>query len=88
MQRKFVADGPDRLWCTDITEQPTRAGKVYCCATWDSPEQLGSAIFEWIEAWYDPRGRHTSLGMLAPAEYEQQHRTASAALHTAAELAA
>jgi putative transposase len=22
VQRKFVADGPDRLWCTDITEHP------------------------------------------------------------------
>lgn len=25
-QRKFVAYGPDRLWCTDITEHPTRSG--------------------------------------------------------------
>jgi putative transposase len=22
---------------------------------WDSPEELGAAIFEWIEAWYNPR---------------------------------
>ena len=35
VQRKFVADGPDRLWCTDITEHPTRGGKVYCCAVLD-----------------------------------------------------
>lgn len=47
---------------------------------WHSPEELGSAIFEWIEAWYNPRRRHTSLGMLAPHEFE--------ALHTAAEPAA
>ncbi|WP_369292711.1 DDE-type integrase/transposase/recombinase [Nocardioides oceani] len=32
MQRRFVAAGPDRLWCTDITEHPTRGGKVYCAA--------------------------------------------------------
>jgi len=38
--------------------------------TWDSPAELGSAIFEWIEALYKTRRRHTSLGMLAPAEYE------------------
>jgi putative transposase len=23
VQRRFVADGPDRLWCTDVTEHPT-----------------------------------------------------------------
>jgi transposase InsO family protein len=180
VQRQFVADGPDRLWCTDITEHPTRAGKVYCCAvedvfsrrivgwsiadhmrsdlvvdalqmatwrrrptgtivhsergsqytswvfghrlrdagllgsmgrvassvdnsmiesfwstmqrelldtrTWDTPEQLGSAIFEWIEAWYNPRRRHTSLGMLSPIDYEHHHQIA--ALHTAANGAA
>jgi transposase InsO family protein len=28
---------------------------------WDSPERLSSAIFEWIEAWYNPRRRHTSI---------------------------
>lgn len=35
VQRKFVADAPDRLWCTDITEHPTGGGKVYCCAVLD-----------------------------------------------------
>ena len=35
VQRRFVAEEPDRLWCTDITEHPTRGGKVYCCAVLD-----------------------------------------------------
>ncbi len=35
VQRKFVAEGPDQLWCTDITEHPTREGKVDCCALLD-----------------------------------------------------
>lgn len=181
VQRKFVAAGPDLLWCTDITEHPTRGGKVYCCAVldvftrqivgwsiadhmrsdlvvdalqmaiwrrrpagtivhadrgsqytswvfghrlrdagllgsmgrvassvdntmiesfwstlqrelldqaiWDSPEQLGAAIFEWIEAWYNPRRRHTSIGMLSPVEYEHHWRNQET-LHTAAEGAA
>jgi putative transposase len=184
VQRRFTANRPDRLWCTDITEHPTAGGKVYCCAvldvfsrqvvgwsiadhvrsdlvvdalqmatwrrrpatgtivhsdrgsqytswvfghrlrsagllgsmgrvassvdnsmiesfwstlqrelldtrSWDSPQQLGSAIFEWIEAWYNPRRRHTSLGMLAPVEYEHQHRLSQQqSLHTAADGAA
>jgi transposase InsO family protein len=167
VQRRFVADAPNRLWCTDITEHPTRAGKVYCCAvldvfsrvvvgwsiadhmrsdlvvdalqmaiwrrrptativhadrgsqytswvfghrlraagllgsmgrvassvdnsmiesfwstlqrelldtrSWNQPEDLGRAIFEWIEAWYNPRRRHTALQMLAPHDYETLH---------------
>jgi transposase InsO family protein len=186
VQRKFTAAGPDLLWCTDITEHPTRAGKVYCCAvedvftrqivgwsiadhmrsdlvvdalqmatwrrrpqpgtivhadrgsqytswvfghrlreagllgsmgrvassvdnsmiesfwstmqrelldtrTWDSPEELGAAIFEWIEAWYNPRRRHTALGMLSPIDYEQhwqRQQVAKSALHTADQGAA
>jgi putative transposase len=35
VRRRFVAEEPNRLWCTDITEHPTRAGKVYCCAVLD-----------------------------------------------------
>ena len=29
--RNFVADRPNALWLTDITEHPTREGTVYCC---------------------------------------------------------
>jgi transposase InsO family protein len=43
---------------------------------WASQEQLASAIFEWIEAWYNPRRRHTSLGMLSPHEFESLHTAA------------
>jgi hypothetical protein len=35
VQRRFVADRPDRLWLTDITEHPTREGKVYLAAVLD-----------------------------------------------------
>jgi transposase InsO family protein len=35
VQRTFTAVGPDLFWCTDITEHPTRAGKVYCAAVLD-----------------------------------------------------
>ncbi|MGV8978917.1 MAG: IS3 family transposase [Cellulomonas sp.] len=35
VQRRFTATGPDRLWCTDITEHPTGTGKVYCAAVLD-----------------------------------------------------
>ncbi len=35
VRRRFVADAPDRLWLTDITEHPTREGKVYLAAVLD-----------------------------------------------------
>lgn len=167
VQRRFVADRPDRLWLTDITEHPTREGKVYLAAvldvyarrvvgwsiadhlraelvvdalemarwrrrpapgqtvlhsdrgaqytswafghrlraagllgsmgrvgsaydnammesffstlqrelldrrTWATRKELASAIFEWIEAWYNPRRRHTAIGMHSPVDYER-----------------
>ena len=30
VDRDFVRRQPDRLWVTDVTEHPTREGKVYC----------------------------------------------------------
>jgi putative transposase len=171
VQRRFIAEGPDRLWVTDITEHPTGEGKVYCAAvldvfsrtvvgwsiadhmraelvvdalemarwrrrppagavvhsdrgsqytswifghrlraagllgsmgrvassvdngmiesfwssmqrelldrqTWASRADLGSAIFEWIEAFYNPRRRHSALGYLSPVQFEELHTAA------------
>jgi putative transposase len=36
VRRRFTAEEPDRLWMTDITEHPTREGKIYCCAVIDA----------------------------------------------------
>ena len=167
VRRHFVADAPNRLWLTDITEHPTREGKVYLAAvldvfgrrvvgwsiadhlraelvvdalemarwrrrpapgqtvlhsnrgaqytswafghrlrdagllgsmgrvgsaydnammesffgtlqrelldrkSWTTRNELASAIFEWIEAWYNPRRRHTSIDYLSPVDYER-----------------
>ncbi|AEI10782.1 IS3 family transposase [Cellulomonas gilvus] len=174
VRRRFVAEEPNRLWCTDITEHPTSEGRVYCAAVldvfsrqvvgwsiadhiraelvvdalqmatwrrrpepgaivhadrgpqytswvfghrlreagllgsmgrvassvdntmiesfwstmqrelldqqhWTSKAELATAIFEWIEAWYNPRRRHTSLGNLSPTEFENLHTAATAA---------
>jgi putative transposase len=31
------------------------------------------ALFQWIEGWYNPRRRHSSLGYLSPNEFERRH---------------
>ena len=36
VNRKFGRQRPDELWVTDITEHPTREGKVYCCCVMDT----------------------------------------------------
>jgi Integrase core domain len=33
-------------------------------------EELANAIFEWIECWYNPHRRHSSLGMHSPVTFE------------------
>ncbi len=171
VRRRFVASAPNRLWLTDITEHPTREGKVYLAAVldvyarrivgwsiadhlrselvvdalemarwrrrpapgrtvlhsdrgaqytswafgrrlreagllgsmgrvgsaydnammesffstlqrelldrrrWQTRNELASAIFEWIEAWYNPRRRHTSISNLSPIDYERLYTT-------------
>jgi putative transposase len=36
VHRQFARAAPDQLWVTDITEHPTREGKVYCAVVLDA----------------------------------------------------
>jgi putative transposase len=38
--------------------------------TWNTRRELANAIFEWIECWYNPKRRHSSIGMHSPADFE------------------
>lgn len=40
---------------------------------WPRREDARRAIFEFIEAWYNPRRRHSTLGFVSPAEYERRY---------------
>ena len=37
---------------------------------WTSRAQLTTAIFEWIECWYNPHRRHSYCDGLSPIDYE------------------
>ena len=43
---------------------------------WATRAELANAIFEWIEAFYNPIRRHSSLGYLSPLDYERLHSAA------------
>ena len=41
--------------------------------TWATRAELRSAIFEYIEGFYNPTRLHSTLGMRSPVEYEADH---------------
>lgn len=39
----------------------------------ESKSQARTALFAYIEGWYNPRRRHSSIGYLSPAKFEEKH---------------
>jgi transposase InsO family protein len=38
--------------------------------SWATRRQLSTAIFDYVEGFYNPRRRHSTLGYLSPSDYE------------------
>ena len=47
---------------------------------WPTRAAARSAIFEYVEVWYNRRRRHSTLGDRSPAQYESQYALATAAV--------
>ena len=47
--------------------------------TWKTRDELANAIFEWIECWYNPKRRHSKIGMHSPATFEALNQPSDAA---------
>jgi len=47
--------------------------------SWATQDELASAIFEWIEGFYNLIRRHSAIGCLSPVEYETRQTAAPAA---------
>jgi len=41
--------------------------------SWPTRRELTGEVFEYIEGFFNPRRRHSTLGMLSPAEFEDKH---------------
>jgi putative transposase len=37
-----------------------------------NPREASLAVFDWIEGFYNPQRRHTSIGNISPAEFERR----------------
>ena len=72
VDRQFSRSGPNQLWVTDITEHPTREGKLYCAVVLDS---FSRRVVGWsIDATPTAALVTNALGMpsrLAPHRAEQ-----------------
>jgi putative transposase len=53
-------------------------------ADWATREEARTAVFEYIEVWYNQQRRHSSLGYLSPAAFERQQQGFIRELSTAA----
>jgi putative transposase len=42
-----------------------------------SRDQAGRAVFEFIEGWYNPYRRHSSIGYASPVRYEREYALAA-----------
>ena len=41
--------------------------------SWPTRAAARTTVFEYIEGWYNPRRRHSTLGYLSPVEFERHH---------------
>lgn len=49
-------------------------------STFRSHAEAQAAIFEFIEGWYNPKRRHSSIGYLSPIQFERHHQLQNAPL--------
>src|SRR3954453_18999159 len=95
VDRQFRRGRPNRLWLTDITEHPTREGKVYCAVVLDaySRRVIGWAIRDNLKAELVPpalgmavSARGGAAGVVAHSDHGSQPRLNRSSQHRFVDL--
>lgn len=65
---------PGNCWDNAVVESffATLKRELVGGTDWRTRAEARGAVFTYIEAWYNRRRLHSSLGYLAPASYEHQ----------------
>lgn len=71
VDRIFIRDRPNQLWVTDITEHPTREGKVYCAVVLDA---FSRRVVGWSIS-HNPTAALTSNALGMAIEQRDAHRS-------------
>ena len=66
-----VGDCYDNAVC-ETFHATIKKEKIYR-QSWPTRPEARAAVFEYIEGWYNPRRRHSTLGYLSPVEFERHH---------------
>jgi transposase InsO family protein len=76
VERNFIALAPDRLWVSDITYVPTRAGFLYLAVVVDafSRRVVGWAMSTSLKTQIvNSSRRHSRIDYLSPLKYERRY---------------
>ena len=70
-----VGDAYDNAMCESFFA--TLECELLARCRFKTPAEARSAVFQFIEGFYNPRRRHSSIGYLSPIDYERRHHAAA-----------
>lgn len=65
-------------WDNAVAESffATLKGELACATIWKTRDEARSAIFQYIESWYNRERRHSTIGYLSPVTFEECRQVA------------
>ena len=70
-----VGDAYDNAMCESFFATPET--ELIDRNSFRNQAEARMAVFDFIEAWYNPHRRHSALGQMSPLNYEKEHAPAA-----------